>query len=62
MDASSWLWIAIAAFVIFCCLAMLLMRGHGPHSGGHKHGAGDVRPAAGDDVNGRSEGDSGEPR
>ena len=62
MDANTWLWIAIAAFVIFCCLTMVFMRGPGPHSGGHRHGAGDVRPAARDDEDGRSEGDRGEPR
>lgn len=25
MDANSWLWIAVIAFLIFCCIPMLLM-------------------------------------
>ena len=29
MDADSWLWIALIAFLIFCCVPMLLMRRHG---------------------------------
>lgn len=28
MDADSWLWIALIAFLIFCCMPMLLMGRH----------------------------------
>ena len=28
MDTNSWLWIAIVAFLIFCCLPMLFMGRH----------------------------------
>ena len=28
MDADSWLWIALIAFLIFCCVPMLLMGRH----------------------------------
>ena len=33
MDADSWLWIALIAFLIFCCAPMLLMgrRDKRPH-------------------------------
>lgn len=26
MDGNSWLWIALIAFLVFCCLPMLFMR------------------------------------
>lgn len=28
MSGNSWLWIALVAFIIFCCLPMLFMRRH----------------------------------
>ena len=28
MEADSWLWIALVAFLIFCCVPMLLMERH----------------------------------
>lgn len=36
MDANSWLWIALVAFLIFCCLPMMFMR-HGHRSGKSKN-------------------------
>ena len=32
MDADSWLWIALIAFLIFCCMPMLLMGRHDKRS------------------------------
>ena len=32
MDADSWLWIALVAFLIFCCVPMLLMGRHDKRS------------------------------
>ena len=32
MDANSWLWVAIIAFLVFCCLPMLFMGRHDKHS------------------------------
>lgn len=32
MDANSWLWIALVAFLIFCCLPMLFMGRHDKRS------------------------------
>lgn len=31
MDTNSWLWIAIIAFLIFCCLPMLFMGRRGKY-------------------------------
>ena len=28
MDADSWLWVALIAFLVFCCLPMVLMGRH----------------------------------
>ena len=28
MNANSWLWIALIAFLVFCCLSMLFMGRH----------------------------------
>lgn len=42
MDASSWQWIALIAFLIVCCVPMLFMRRHNQRSN-HKnkpHGGG----------------------
>lgn len=36
MDADSWLWIALVAFLIFCCVPMLFMRRHDKRSH-HNH-------------------------
>lgn len=33
MDANSWLWVALIAFLVFCCLPMLFMGRHKEHSG-----------------------------
>lgn len=43
MDANSWLWVAIIAFLVFCCLPMLLMGRRGKH-GSHRD---TTPPAAG---------------
>ena len=32
MDANSWLWVALIAFLVFCCLPMLFMGRHDKHS------------------------------
>ena len=32
MGANSWLWIALIAFLIFCCIPMLFMRKRDSHS------------------------------
>ena len=33
MDANAWIWVALIAFLVFCCLPMLFMGRHGQHSG-----------------------------
>lgn len=32
MDANSWIWVALIAFLVFCCLPMLFMSRHDKHS------------------------------
>lgn len=32
MEPNSWLWIALVAFLIFCCIPMLFMRQRDSHS------------------------------
>lgn len=32
MDGNSWLWIALIAFLVFCCLPMLFMGRHDKRS------------------------------
>lgn len=44
MDTNAWLWIAIIAFLIFCCLPMMFMR-HRPHGGRDEDDAGDAGDA-----------------
>lgn len=46
MDADSWLWVALIAFLIFCCLPMVLMGRHKTRSHDRNRG-GDVGQASG---------------
>lgn len=38
MDADSWLWVALIAFLVFCCLPMVLMGRHHRRSGDKARG------------------------
>lgn len=31
MDANSWIWLALIAFLVFCCVSMLFMGRRGKH-------------------------------
>jgi hypothetical protein len=42
MDADSWLWVALIAFLVFCCVPMFFMgrRNKHSHPGGRSDGRG----------------------
>lgn len=48
MDGNAWLWVAIVAFLVFCCLPMLFMR-HGAHGSRQDDRHDGVGPSGGGD-------------
>lgn len=46
MDADSWLWVALIAFLVFCCLPMVLM-GRGKKQSNDSDRGEDVRQPSG---------------
>lgn len=45
MDANTWIWVALIAFLVFCCLPMLFMGRH--DKGARSNGRTDRRDTSG---------------
>ena len=58
MDADAWLLVAIAGFLIFCCLAMVFMRRQGGDSRSPERGSGTPNSPPCDETDTRSGRDS----